>query len=121
MLQILWIVDFTFDETIQVIIAHRPQIRLTIDSIFLCSPDNITSNNQRHISNSRDIRVKQSTSEFRFGDAAGETLGCSENHCIGDFPSLTQNCTETETGENIHIVSLSGCVFCALIYGLREW
>ena len=121
MFQVLWIVDFTFDETLQFLIANGPQVFPTIDSIGLCCPDNVTGNHQRHISNTRDIRVKKPATEFFLGDATGETLRCGENHRIGDFACLGQDGSETETGEDVHIVTLSRSVFLALVGRLREW
>src|SRR5271155_1020367 len=115
MFQILRIVNLALNIPLQFCITYRSQCNIPIHLIMLSRSNDISRNIQRNGTNSRNIGVQESTTEFLFCNARSKTFRGSENHSVSDFGGLTEDGAETETGEDVHVVSLAGGVGFAFV------
>jgi hypothetical protein len=120
MFQILRIVRLAFDKCHQFLIIQGSQVLICIHTVFLSSSHDISCNFQRNITNSGNVGVEETATEFLLGDAASETFRGCEDHCVCDFGSLHEDCAETETGEDVHIVALSWRICLSFVFCFRE-
>lgn len=114
------VVHAGLDPQVQVGVGHLAETSLTVDVIGLGGTDDITGDNNADLANAGNVGVEQTTLELLGGEGLGEGLAGGIDHAIGDTDSLGQNAAETDTGEDVHVVTLAGVVGAGLTGGVGE-
>lgn len=102
------------DPVVELDVGESTESDLTIDLVFLCGADDLASDDDGNFADASDVRVQEVALEFLGGEGRGEGLAGGVDHAVGDADGLGENAAKTDTGEDIHVVTLAGVVGAGL-------
>lgn len=114
------IVHASPNPVIQLDVAHRAQSDLAIDLVFLGGTHHLAGDDDADLTDASDVGVEQTTLDLLRSQGSRERLARGVDHAVGDTDGLGQNAAQTDTGEDIHVVTLAGVVGLGLAGGVGE-
>lgn len=114
------VVHAGLDPQVHVGVGHLAETSLTVDVVGLGGADDVAGDNNANLANAGDVRVEQTTLELLGGEGLGKGLTGGVDHAVGDTDGLGQNAAETDTGEDVHVVTLAGVVGAGLTGSVGE-
>lgn len=104
------VVHAGLDPVVQIRVGHVAEVGLAIDLVVLGSADHLAGDDDADLTDASDIGVEQTTLDLLGSESGGEGLAGGVDHAVGDTDGLGQNAAQTDTGEDIHVVTLAGVV-----------
>lgn len=114
------IVHTGLDPGIQSGIVHVAQGSLAVDLGFLGRTDHIARHNNANLADAGQVGVEETIVDLLGRQSLGESLTRGIDHGVGDLDRLGEDSTQTDTREDIHVVTLAGVVGASLTGGVGE-
>lgn len=114
------VVHAGLDPVLQIGIRHVAEVGLAVNLVVLGSTNDLAGDNDANLTNAGDVRVEQTTLKLLGGQSGRQRLAGGVDHAISDTDGLGQNAAQTDTGEDIHVVTLAGVVGLGLASGVGE-
>ena len=108
------------DPVVKLDVGESAEGNLAVDLVFLCGTDDLAGDDNGHIADASDVRVQEVALEFLGGEGRGEGLAGGVDHAVGNTDGLGENAAKTDTGEDVHVVTLAGVVGAGLAGGVGE-
>jgi hypothetical protein len=109
------------DVLVKLLVAELAQLGGTVDTVLLSGTDDATSDNDGDLTDAADVGVQPAISDLLLVEGGGQGRGGGVDHVLCDGRGLGENGAESDTGENVHVVSLAGCEKAAVVLHRREW
>ena len=114
------VVHAGLDPVVQLDVAHRAQGNLAVHLVLLGSAHHLAGDDDTDLADAGDVRVEQTTLQLLAGEGSGEGSAGGVDHAVCDTDGLGQDAAETDTREDVHVVSLAGVVGAGLAGGVGE-
>lgn len=108
------VVHAGLDVVVQVGVAHLAESSLTVDTVGLGSTHHLAGDDNADLTDASDVGVEQTTLDLLGSQSGGESLTGSIDHAVGDTDGLGQDAAQTDTGEDVHVVTLAGVIRAGL-------
>lgn len=108
------------DPVVQIGVRHAAEVGLPINLVVLSSTDHLAGDDNADLTDTGDIGVEQTTLDLLRSEGSRERLARGVDHAVGDTDGLGQNAAQTDTREDIHVVTLAGVVCAGLALGVGE-
>jgi len=114
------VVHAGLDPVVQIGVRHAAEVGLAINLVVLSSTDHLAGDDDADLTDAGDIGVEQTTLNLLSSQGSRERLARGVDHAVGDTDGLGQNAAQTDTREDIHVVTLAGVVGAGLALGVGE-
>ena len=114
------VVHAGLDPDVQIGVAHVAETGLTVNLVLLGGADDVAGDDNADLADAGDVGVEQTALKLLGGEGLGESLSGGVDHAVGDADGLGQNAAQTDTGEDVHVVTLAGVVGAGLTSGVGE-
>lgn len=104
----LGIVHLGLDVLVQFLVGEELEELLPVDAIPLGGADHLPGDDDRDLANPLELRVEIATGDLSLIQGVGETSGGRVYHAVRDVRGFAENSRQSDTGENVHVVSLAG-------------
>lgn len=117
-----WVIHALSDVLVELTIREPLNLLVAVEVLLLGATDDFSGDADGDFSDAVEVGVEPRLSMFLLVESLGETLGGSVNHLLRDVDSLAEKSTETDTWEDVHVISLSGMINSTVGTSvIREW
>lgn len=114
------VVHAGLDPVIQVLVRHVAQVGLAVDLVLLRGADHVAGHHDADLADPSDVRVQQTALELLGRQSLGKGLTRGVDHAVRDAHGLGQDAAQTDTREDVHVVTLAGVVSLGFTGGIGE-
>jgi len=104
----------------QSLVVHVAETKLAVNASLLGSADDTAGNNNADLADAADVRVHPVLLDLLGEKRLREGLARGVDHGLSDVDSLGQDGTESNTGEDVHVVALTGLKSLTVVLKSRE-
>lgn len=104
----------------QSLVVHVAEAELAVDTSLLGGADDTAGNDNADLTNAADVRVHPVLLDLLGEERLREGLTRDVDHGLGDVDSLGQDGTESNTGEDVHVVALARLKSLTVVLKSRE-
>lgn len=105
----------TLDELHELVVVHLAEVRVPVNTVLLRCADDTVRDLRADIPDALDARIHKLESVLLWCKRVGEGERCGFDHAIGDGGRAREDGTETEAGEDVHVVTLAWVVLLAIV------
>lgn len=105
-----WVIHALADDLVKLDVGQVLQLLIHVDVFGLCAADDLAGDTDRDFSDAVEGWVQPADGVLLLSERLGETLGGGIDHLLGNVHSLAEKSAETDTWEDVHIVTLTWVV-----------
>ena len=114
------VVHALLDVLCQSLVVHVAEAELAVDTSLLGGADNTAGDNNADLTDAADVRVHPVLLDLLWEERLREGLTRGVDHGLSDVDGLGQDGTKSNTGEDVHVVALTGLKGLAVVLKSRE-
>ena len=114
------VVHAGLDVVVEVRVAHLAERSLPVHTVGLSRAHHLAGHHDADLTDASNVGVEQTALNLFRCEGGGESLARSIDHAVGHTHGLGENAAKADTGEDVHVVALSGVVGAGLAGGVGE-